>query len=119
MKKEKKPSLKTLQQKLFDLIVEKYYNTDKDIAEYVDKITNKKIEIETRKLEKRTKELDNKKVKKISATLSTTTLSLCDKLIVKERVSSEIMNYPITQELITAEEEIKASLLFVQKFWEE
>lgn len=119
MKKEKKSSLKTLQQKLFELIIERYYNTDKDIAEYVDKITNKKIEIETRKLERRTKELDNKKVKKISATLSTTTLSLCDRLVVKERVSNEIMNYPITQELMTAEEEIKTALLFVQEFLED
>jgi hypothetical protein len=107
VKKEKSKSLKALQSELLDLITKKHYDTDPEIKEYVDKISTKRkaleIKAEQRKLKKASL---GEKVKVLFCKVSFETLKLCNKLIVKERVSNKIMDYPISDQLKQAESEI-------------
>lgn len=110
-KKQKKQSLKAMQQELLDIVKNKYYDYDTQIQECVNRINSKyeemRIKAEQRKIEK---EKLGDKVKKVLTLLSFKTLQLCDKLIIKEQVSNQIMEYPENPDLKIAEKEIKEGL---------
>jgi len=103
MNKNKFKSLKTLQNELFELVKEKYYNSDSEIQECINKINTKQKEMQERKQER---ESLGGKIKRVISVISFQTLQLCNKLIIKERISNKIMEYPISDELKQAESEI-------------
>jgi len=107
VKKEKSKSLKALQSELLDLITKKHYDTDPEIKAYVNKITTKRQEMQIKAEQRKLKKASlGEKIKVLVCKISFQTLQLCNKLIVKERVSNQIMEYPIIDELKQAESEI-------------
>lgn len=111
MKKEKEKSLKKLQEELLEIVKEKYYDKDEQISQCVDSI-NKKYQENLLKAQKRKEQKLSfgEKIKKVLVDISLETLQLCDKLIVKERVSNQIMGYTPSDDLSKAEEEIKGGI---------
>lgn len=108
MKKEKEKSLKKLQEELLELVKTKYYSKDEEIADCVNKINKKYAENLAKAEERKKKKLAlGEKIKNVLVSISLKTLQLCDKLIVKEKVSNQIMGYDPQDNLEQAEKEIK------------
>lgn len=108
MKKEKSKSLKKLQEELLELVKEKYYDKDEQISQCVDNINKKYQENLVKAQQRKDRKLAlGEKIKKVLVGISLETLQLCDKLIVKEKISNEIMGYLPVDNLSNAENEIK------------
>ena len=111
MKKEKSKSLKKLQEELLELVKEKYYDKDEEISHCVDNINTKYSEMKEKAEKRKQEKLKlGQLVKNIFVKISLATLQFCDKLIVKEKVSNQIMGYKNPNELETAENEIKNAM---------
>lgn len=111
MKKEKQKTLKQLHEELLNLVKEKYYGKDDAITECVNSLNIKTEQLQAKREKKKVaKENLGQKVKKVISTMSLKTLLLCDKLIVKEKLSNQIMGYTTSIDLETAEREIKAEI---------
>lgn len=112
MKKEKQKTLKQLQEELLNLVKEKYYGKDEAITECVNRLNSKNEQLQAKREKKKIKlNNSNNKLKTKQSTISLETLMLCDKLIVKENLSNQIMGYPKLIDLEKAESEIKAEIL--------
>lgn len=111
MEKEKEKSLKKLQEELLEIVKEKLYGKDEQITKCIDSI-NKKYQENILKAQKRKEQKLSfgEKIKKVLVDISLEALQLCDKLIVKERVSNQIMGYTPSDDLSKAEEEIKGGI---------
>lgn len=111
MKKEKTKSLKVLQGELLEFVKNKYYNKDTELKKYVDQIDIKYREnlIRAEKRREKKKSL-GEKVKDIFVKISLKTLQLCDKLIMKEKVSNQIMGYAENPDIADAEKEVKKGI---------
>lgn len=111
MSKTKKQSLKSLQQQLLEIVAKKYYEKDTEIREYIEKINHKigemRVAAETRKEKKLSL---GEKTKKVISNLSLKTLQICDKLIISQKVSNQIMEYTVDENLVIAENEIKNAI---------
>lgn len=107
VKKEKPKSLKTLQSELLDLIAKKHYDKDPEVREYVDKIVTKRKELEIKAEQRKTKKASlSERVKVLICKVSFQTLQFCNKLIIKEKMSNDMMGYKTTEDLKQADIEI-------------
>lgn len=112
MGKQKQKSLKKLQEELLDLVKAKYYEKDEEISSCIDKINIKYDEMREKAEKRKQEKLKfGQVIKNIFVKISLATLQLCDKLIVKEKVSNQIMGYTCTNELANAEIEVKKAIL--------
>lgn len=111
MKKEK--SLKELQAELLRLVKEKYYENDEEIANCINSIDTKieRLKVSKAKRDEKKENVITQVVKNVASKISKATLLICHKLILKEKVSNQIMGYQNSAELDVAEVEITASLL--------
>lgn len=111
MKKEKQKTLKQLQEQLLNLVKEKYYGKDDAITECVNMLNSKSEQLRAKR-EKRLQRVNKAedKNKSKSSNISLETLLLCDKLIIKERWSNQIMGYPEIDNLENASNEIKMAI---------
>mgnify|MGYP002520837357 FL=1 len=111
MGNKKTTSLKKLQEELLNLVKNKYYCEDEEIANCIDRINEKYEENAAKAFERKLMRIEKgEQAKPIATDLSIETLQLCDKLIVKEKVSNQIMGYEAPFDLINAEQEIKAGI---------
>ena len=109
MKKEKQKTLKQLQEQLLNLVKEKYYGKDDAITECINLLNSKSEQLRAKR-EKRLQSVSKVEDKNKYSNISLQTLLLCDKLIIKEIWSNQIMGYPETQYLGNASNEIKMAI---------
>jgi hypothetical protein len=111
MRKIKKQSLKSLQQELLEIVERKYAEKDNEIKTCIEKINHKYEEMQTKLQARKEKQLSlGQKSKNILVNLSLKTLQICDKLIVLQKISNQIMEYNRDDILIFAEKEIKNAI---------
>lgn len=110
-KTNKTKTLKKLQEELLELVKNKYYYEDEEIAECIDEINKKYEENAMKAFERKLINQEKKKENNKNNTgLSIETLQLCDRLIVKEKVTNQIMGYTATFDLTNAENEVKGEI---------
>lgn len=103
-----------MQEELFDIIIDKYYNKDIDVQMRVDSIRIKQEEMRIKREEKKNN-LANK-IKKAFIVISRKTAELCEKLLRKEQLSNEIMGTTENNKQIAdAHDEVADKLMLAYK----
>ena len=112
----KKQTLKELQDQLYEVVC-RYFGDNKEVKEIISQIAEKKLYLQKQKEKRMSKNCNleildkNKKLK-----ISINSLEICEKLLRKEIISNEIMNWEEKNEvLIDSHDEILDALIKEQE----
>lgn len=108
MKKEKQKTLKQLQEELLTLVEEKLYNKDEEVRACVDNIKKKSNELKMRaeKRKEKKQEVKGTATENIFVKIKLGILKFCHKLLVKEKVTNQMMGYQSNENIEEMEQEV-------------